>query len=170
MNSLNPPSMRRAAGALAVVAFLAACQHKQAGIDVPPVPQNIQRGDTLVLSSPLTLPPNAPLVFQREQIVPAAGVAWDVPYCALDAVGGAPRSLQPGPFSVGAVYYDERGSGGVGGTNAVTTVAMGAPGNPAARAYDLRCGWPAGSASTGLISIQQIFNAIGSAFTLSVPK
>jgi len=162
--------LRRAVGALALAALLVACQQKKVDIDVPPVPDNIQRGDTLVLASPLTLPPNAPLVFQRERIVPAAGVAWDVPYCALDAVGGAPRSLQPGRFPVGAVYYDERGPGGVGGSNAVTTIAMGAPGNPAARSYDLRCGWPAGSTSTGLVSIQQIFNAIGSAFTLSVPK
>jgi hypothetical protein len=170
MTSTHSRFVRRAACALAVAAVLSACQTRQAGMDLPPVPDNIQRGDTLVLSSPLTLPANAPLVFQREQVVPAAGVAWDVPYCALDAVGGAPRSLQPGRFVVGAVYYDQRGSGGVGGNNAVTTVAMGAPGNPAARAYDLRCGWPAGSAATGLISIQQIFNAVGSAFTLSVPK
>ena len=162
--------MRHAAAVLALAAFLAACQHKKPGPDLPPVPDNIQRGDTLVLATPLTLPANGPLVFQREQIVPAAGVAWDVPFCALDAVGGAPRTLQPGRYTVGDVYFDERGSGGVGGTNALTTVAMAAPGTPGARAYDLRCGWPAGSRSTGLISIQQIFNAIGSAFTLSVPK
>jgi hypothetical protein len=162
-----PSFMPRAPlAAVAATLLLGACQH-QKPVDAPMAPTNIQRGDTMLLAVPLAWPQGAQeIVFQNERIVPRPAVARDVPYCALSPVGNAPRSLAPGPLTVREVVYDERGTSGPGGTNSVTRVTMAR----AEAAYAMNCGWPAGSRAGSFVSIGQIFNAVGSAFSLGAPK
>jgi hypothetical protein len=158
-------SMRVAAFAAAAV--LAACQH-QAPVQMPVLPDNIQTGDTLVLAAPLSWSGGGDIIFQNERPVAAAAVMPDVPYCAVRPVANAPRALAAGPLTVRNVFYDERGSGGPGGTNSVTRVIM-VPGDGKGT-YAMTCGWPQGSRAGGFVSVPQIFNAVGGQFSLGVPK
>jgi hypothetical protein len=151
--------------AIAGAVALAACQH-QPPIDMPVAPVNIQRGDTLMLATPLAWPAGD-LIFQNERMVAPGAVLREFPYCALSPAGTAPRALSPGPFAVRDVFYDERGSGGPGGANSVTRIVLAAPGGAT---YALNCGWPAGAPAGGFVSVPQIFNAVGGAFSLGVPK
>lgn len=151
--------------AIAGAVALAACQHQQP-VEMPAAPVNVQRGDTLMLATPLAWPAGD-LVFQNERMVAPGALLRDFPYCALSPVGSAPRALSPGSLAVRDVVYDERGSGGPGGANSVTRIALAAPGGAA---YTLSCGWPAGAPMGGFLSVQQIFNAVGGAFSLGVPK
>jgi hypothetical protein len=144
---------------LAALAFLAACGHSP-DPPIPEPPQQIISGSTFTLAAALAFPAgSSELVFQNEQLVPAARLARDQPYCKLVADPGAARTVPAGKLTVGSVNYDEREVGTTSGMTSVTRIAL--AGDPAKAGYTLNCGWPPGAPARGFLSTEQIYNAIG---------
>jgi hypothetical protein len=150
----------RLAGLAAAAAVLAGCEHRQPPPPVATPPQQVETGSKLTLATPLSFPAGGgELVFQNEQLVPAAKLARDQPYCKLVADSGARTTIAPGTFTVGAVNYDEREVGVTGGMVSVTRIALASDATHAD--YTLSCGWSPGSPARGFVNTEQIYNAIG---------
>jgi hypothetical protein len=165
-------SIKRATTALCHWGFLAvvplvACEHRPTATTPTPPPQQVETGSTFHLRSPLAFPAgSSELLFQNEQVVTAAQLSRDMPYCRLRPDGGAPRAIPPGHLTVGAVNYDEREIGSTSEMVNVTRVALSA-GVTQSR-YALSCGWPAGAPSRAFVTTEQIFNAIGGQFSMDL--
>jgi hypothetical protein len=162
------PNQIAAAAVLGAVALLAACEHRPPPPQIAAPPQQVQTGSTFALGAPLVFPPgDGELLFQNEQLVPAAQLARDQPYCRLAPEAGAPRTIAPGDLTVGSVNYAEREIGTTGGMTSVTRIAL--SGDPARPGYTLSCGWPQGAPARGFVTTEQIYNAIGGKyFTLNL--
>jgi hypothetical protein len=145
---------------------LTACAQKPSP-PIPEPPQQVETGSRFVLGTPLSFPAGgAELLFQNERLVTAATLSREMPYCRLAPEPGAARTLAPGRFTVGAVTYDEQGSGGSGGMVSLTRIALSA--DASRPGYLLSCGWAAGAASRGFVTTQQIFDAIGGQFSMDL--
>jgi hypothetical protein len=159
---------RRISGATlcGAIALLAACQH--APPTAPPEPpRQVETGSRFTLLAPLSFPAgSSELLFQNEQLVPAAKLSRDMPYCKLAREAGAPGALAPGNLTVRRVDYDEREVGSAGEMANVTRIALSAaPNRPG---YTMTCGWPAGAPTRGFPTTQQIYNAIGGQFSMDL--
>lgn len=151
------------------LALLAACGHTP-DPPIPEPPQQVQTGSTFTLANPLVFPAgSAELLFQNEQLVPAAKLARDQPSCRLVADAGAARTIPAGKLTVGSVNYDEREIGTTSAMTSVTRIAL--TGDPARAGYTLNCGWPPGAPARGFLSTEQIYNAIGGRyFTMNLRR
>jgi hypothetical protein len=158
----------RIAGAvlLGALALLTACEHSP-NPPIPEPPQQVQTGSRFTLRTPLSFPAgNTELLFQNEQLVAAAKLARDMPYCKLVPECGARAAIPPGTFTVGSVNYDEREIGTTSGMTRVTRIALTA--DASRQGYTLSCGWPTGAPARGFLSTQQIYNAIGGQFAMDL--
>ena len=156
-------------GLIGALALLAACGHTP-DPPIPEPPQQVQTGSTFTLANPLVFPAgSAELLFQNEQLVPAAKLARDQPSCRLVADAGAARTIPAGKLTVGSVNYDEREIGTTSAMTSVTRIAL--MGDPARAGYTLNCGWPPGTPARGFLSTEQIYNAIGGRyFTMNLRR
>ena len=156
-------------GLIGALALLAACGHTP-DPPIPEPPQQVQTGSTFTLANPLVFPAgSAELLFQNEQLVPAAKLARDQPSCRLVADAGAARTIPAGKLTVGSVNYDEREIGTTSAMTSVTRIAL--TGDPARAGYTLNCGWPPGAPARGFLSTEQIYNAIGGRyFTMNLRR
>lgn len=154
---------------LGAFALLLGCQHGGETV-VPAPPQQVVTGSRFNLLKPLSFPAgSSELLFQNEQLVAAGKVARTRPYCRLTPRTGAPRTLQPATFTVGAVDYDEKESGSTLAMVGVIRIALAAGTSPPV--YTMSCGWPEGAQSAGFVTAQQIYNAIGGQFfSMDVPR
>ena len=151
---------------IGTLALLAACEHSP-NPPIPEPPQQVETGSRFVLRTPLSLPAGgADLLFQNEQLVAAAKLSRDMPYCRLVPESGARGTIPPGNFTVGSVNYDEREVGTTSGMISVTRIALTA--DASRQGYTLSCGWPAGAPARGFITTEQIFNAIGGQFSMNL--
>ena len=143
-----------------VCAMLSACQHRPQAEPDPGPPQQVVTGSKFTVLAPLNFSAGrSELLFQNEQLVTAAQLSQDMPYCRLAPDAGAPQTIAPGSLPVRSVDYDERESGGTSGMVSVTRIALSAAAN--SPGYVLSCGWPARATSRGFVTAQQIYNAIG---------
>jgi hypothetical protein len=159
---------RRITGATlcGAIALLAACQHAPPAAPPDP-PQQVETGSRFTVLAPLSFPVgSSELLFQNEQLVTAARVSPDMPYCRLVPEAGAPRAIAPGNLTVRSVDYDERAIGSTGEMASVTRIALSA--SPNRPGYTLTCGWPAGASPRPFPTTQQIYNAIGGQFSMDL--
>jgi type IV pilus biogenesis protein CpaD/CtpE len=157
---MDPRTPIRLAALAAAAAVLAGCEHRPPPPPVATPPQQVETGSKLTLATPLSFPAgSADLLFQNEQLVTAAKLARDQPYCKLVADSGARTTIAPGTFTVGAVNYDEREVGVTAGMVSVTRIALASDATRAG--YTLSCGWPPGSSRRGFVNTEQIYDAIG---------
>lgn len=148
------------------VALLAACEHSP-NPPIPEPPQQVETGSRFTLRTPLDFPAgSSELLFQNEQLVAAAKLSREMPYCKLAPESGARGAIPPGTFTVGSVNYDEREVGTAGGMTRVTRIALTA--DASRQAYALSCGWPAGAPARTFLTTQQIYNAIGGQFSMEL--
>ena len=148
------------------LALLVGCQHAPPPV-APAPPQQVETGSRFVLRAPLTFPSgNAELLFQNQQLVAAAKLAPNMPYCRLKPAQGGAGAMQPGTYTVSSVQYDEKEIGATSAMVVVTRIALG----PDARqsTYALSCGWLAGGPSPTFVTTQQIYNAIGGQFSMDL--
>ncbi|HSD54798.1 MAG TPA: hypothetical protein VLC47_11570 [Burkholderiales bacterium] len=156
------PALLALSGALAL---LVGCQHTQPTPPAPP--QQVESGSHFVLRAPLTLPVgNAELLFQNQQLVGAAKLSRDMPYCRLKPAKGVTGVIQPGTYTVSAVDYDEKEIGLTSAMLNVTRIALGPDSKQST--YALSCGWPEGAPSRAFVTTQQIYNAIGGHFSMDL--
>jgi len=149
-----------------VVALLAACQQPPPG-PPPAPPQQVEKGSRFTVLAPLGFPAgSSELLFQNEQLVTAAKLSRDMPYCKLAPEAGASRTLPPGSLTVRSVDYDEREIGSTPGIASVTRIALVA--EPNRPGYTLSCGWPEDAPTRGFLTTQQIYNAIGGQFSMDL--
>jgi hypothetical protein len=148
------------------VALLTACGHSP-NPPIPEPPQQVETGSRFTLRTPLDFPAaGSDLLFQNEQMVAAAKLSREMPYCRLVPESGTRGAIPPGTFTVGSVNYDERETGTTGGMTSVTRIALTA--DASRQGYMLSCGWPAGAPSRAFLTTQQIYNAIGGQFSMSL--
>lgn len=148
------------------VTLLAACEHSP-NPPIPEPPQQVETGSRFTLRTPLSFPADSSeVLFQNEQLVAAAKLSREMPYCKLVPESGARGTIPPGTFTVGSVNYDEREIGTTSGMTRVTRIALTA--DASRQGYTLSCGWPAGASARGFVSTDQIFNAIGGQFSMNL--
>jgi hypothetical protein len=141
------------------VVLVVACQHSP-NPPIPEPPQQVETGSRFTLGTPLSFPAgSSELLFQNEQLVAAAKLSRDMPYCKLAPESGARTAIPPGTFTVGSVNYDEREVGTTSGMTSVTRIALSA--DASRQGYTLSCGWPPGAPARGFATTEQIYNAIG---------
>ena len=146
------------------LALLVGCQH--ATPTAPAPPQQVESGSRFVLDAPLAFPAGNPeLLFQNQQLVGAAKLSRDMPYCRLKPTKGA-AAVQPGTYTVGAVDYSEKEIGATSAMLKVTRIALGPDATQST--YALSCGWPEGAPSGTFVTTQQIYNAIGGHFSMDL--
>ncbi len=157
-----------AGAALLAAAVLTGC--KSAPQAPPPAPpQQVEKGSTFTLLSPLTFPANlSQLLFQDGRLVGASAISPASPHCKLVPHAGAPHSLLPGPLTVGSVSYDERESGTGSAMFSITRITLLA--NPSQPGYTMSCGWSAALASPNFVSTEQIDSAIRGQFTMQLMR
>jgi hypothetical protein len=133
----------------------------------PADPLRMESGAKLTLRVPLAFPTGAnTLYFQNNQLVSAAGIAPELPYCRLTPTGAAtPRVLEPGTVTVGSVDYDEKEVGATGRAAMVTRIALL---DPKQSRYAMSCQWPEGGPTRGFLTAPQIQGAIGAFFSMAL--
>ena len=170
MNFERVPSPSRAWLVLStVIAVLAGCQHTPppGPADIPAPPRQVETGSRFVLFAPVTFAPGSTeALFQNQQVVSAARLSPNMPYCRLKPQAAGGVLGQPDTFTVGAVDYDEKELGSSGAMVSVTRIALRSiSGQPS---YNLSCGWAEGAPSRGFVSTQQIYDAIGGSFSMNL--
>lgn len=158
---MNGSSCRLALCGAALVA--AGCQSQAPPFSsIPTPPQQVETGSRFVLRTPLQFPPGGELVFQNEQLVAGGKAAPNMPFCRLRPTGTGAAPMPPGTYTVGAISYDQQD----GAMTNVTRITLGA--DPKKPTHALACGSPAGMASQGFLTTQQIYNAIGGQFSMDL--
>lgn len=128
----------------------------------------VEAGSTLTLLVPLMFGQEGALFFQDAQLLSAAELSPTLPYCRMTPGSAAtPLTVQPGPFPVRSVDYDDRAGATGGQTPSVTRIQLAA--NPQ-QPYDLACQWPQGGPSTAFLTPQEIQGAIGAHFKMALQK
>jgi len=133
----------------------------------PADPLRIESGAKLTLRVPLAFPAGAnALYLQNNQLVSAAGVVPELPYCRLTPTSAAaPRVLEPGTVTIGSVDYDEKELGPSGTAAMVTRIALV---DPRQSRYAMSCQWPEGGPARAFLTAPQIQGAIGAFFSMAL--
>jgi hypothetical protein len=145
----------------------AACQPQATRSTLADPPQDVSSGSTLTLNKTIVIPAGSAAVhFQDTQLVAPAAIRPNYAYCKfeLDDPTSTARRIEPQPFTVASVDYDEQSVDSVG--DAVSSTRMNLQSRQQAKAYRMTCMLPAAAASARFVTVSEINGALGSFFTL----
>jgi hypothetical protein len=147
---------------------LAACQHGRPK-PVPPVPQTVTSGSTLLVTAPFVIPRSVPGVyFQDTELRSAPDLRRELPYChfQLGPAATAARTIGPQAFTVSGVDYDEQAEGAAGGFGSVTYLNL--QSGPQPGPQRMTCMLPGEAGSARFLTPAEISGALGGYFQLTV--
>lgn len=166
-------SAGRIRAAMVVVALLgpwalAACQHGKAK-PVPPAPQTVTSGSTLVVTAPFVIPRAEPGVYFQDTVLRSApDLRRELPYCyfQLGPAAAAARTIGPQTFTVTGVGYDEQAEGAAGGFGSVTYINL--QSGPQPGPQRMTCLLPGEAGAPRFLTPAEISGALGGYFRLTV--
>jgi hypothetical protein len=147
---------------------LAGC-HQGRAKPIPPAPDTVTSGSTLLVTAPFMIPRSEPGVyFQDTELRAAPNLRHERPYCyfQLGPAASAVRTIGPQAFTVSGVEYDEQAEGAAGGFGSVTYLNL--QSGPQPGPQRMTCLLPGEAGAARFVTPAEITGALGGYFKLTV--